>query len=91
MGLLASASTGVVPMRQVVTDEDEEITEEMVEGIYVESQYKIENIPGYGELFKRVSVYFRKIFDGEKLSEKEQEDFDNVMLEMYLAEVTFNG
>jgi hypothetical protein len=81
----------IADKRQAVTDEDEEITEEMVEGIYVESQYKIENIPGYAELFKCAAVYFRKIFDGEKLSEKEQEDFNRVMFEMYLAEMEFDA
>lgn len=65
-------------------DDDQEITEEMVEGIYIESRYKIENIPGYAEAFKRAGNCLRKVIDGGECDQRELVD---AMTELLMIEM----
>jgi hypothetical protein len=68
-------------------DDEEEITEEIVDGIFIEHQYKIENIPGYAEAAKQASKCMRKIFDGEELTDQEHEELDRAMGELMMLEI----
>lgn len=70
---------------------DSEITEEVVEGIYIEGQYKIENVPGYAEPFKRVTDHLRKCMDSDdyKPSEQEQEEFGRALAELMWIEMCY--
>jgi hypothetical protein len=66
---------------------DEEITEQMVEGIYAESQYKIENLPGYAEAYKRAYACFKKFMeDGYEPNKHDQEKLDQALGEMMILE-----
>jgi hypothetical protein len=66
----------------------EAVSEDYVEGIYAESQYKIENVPGYAEVFKRVKTCMLKFLgDDYRPTEAELAEFDRVMGELMLIEI----
>lgn len=65
----------------------EKITEEVVEGIWAESQYKVENIPGYADLFKRAGDALSVLVDNDNKDPKAFEDVLKIMFEMYLLEL----
>jgi hypothetical protein len=68
---------------------EEEITEETVEGIYVESQFKIENVPGYAEAFKRVSAILRKSIQGTKLNKRDEKELGHAMGELMMLDMEY--
>jgi Zn/Cd-binding protein ZinT len=65
-----------------MSDDDDEITEEMVEGIYAEHQHKIETISGYAEAFQRLYELMHKVMLGEQVDPKA---INEAMLELFLA------
>jgi hypothetical protein len=70
-------------------DDEEEITEEMVEGIYVESQHKIETMPGYAEAFKRVQKCFETCIDEDRKLGPDDQEFAKALLELWLLDMKY--
>jgi hypothetical protein len=63
--------------------------EQEIEGIYAESQYKIENVPGYAEVFKRVKEIMTKFITIEYCpTEQELAEFDLAMGELMIIELS---
>jgi len=65
---------------------EDEITEEMVEGIWAENQYKIENIEGYAAAFERAKNIMLNVVDREP-SDQEKQDMANAMAELMFLEM----
>jgi hypothetical protein len=70
-------------------DDEEELTEEAVEAIYAESQYKIENVPGYADAFQRAYKSMTKIvLSNDEPTQQDRDEFDRAMLDLYLIDAT---
>jgi hypothetical protein len=69
-----------------------EITEEVVEGIYAEHQYKCETIEGYAEAFERLSGLMQKAMDNDdKPSKQARDDINKAMAELAFIEMMGPG
>ena len=75
-----------------MTEDDDEITEEVVEGIYIEHQYKIENIPGYAEAYERAYKLMKRIIDDDRPVEPDDgalgSELAAALFECYFIDVT---
>jgi hypothetical protein len=76
---------------QTDAKETEALTEEEIEGIYIEHEYKIENIPGYAEAEKRLFELFGRLLDGGNLARPhDQEEFDKAMADLWMIEMEWS-
>ena len=66
-------------------DDDDEITEEMVEGIYIEHLHRIETLPGYAEGFERISKLMKRVIDEDKPEPPDDELAHEMMKLHYLV------
>ena len=69
-----------------MSDDEEEFTEEVVEGIYVEHLHRIETIPGYAEASERALEAMRRLIDDDKPIDPTDTDhpFSKAIWELYL-------
>jgi hypothetical protein len=77
---------------QTDAKETEALTEEEIEGIYIEHQYKIENIPGYAEAQERLFGLFRRLLDDDSktTSPQDEEEFDKAVFDLWKSEMEWS-
>jgi hypothetical protein len=73
----------------VSMNEQDELSEDVIAGIWADHQYKIENVPGYAEAFKRVSNCLRKSIDDDdyKQSKQDKEELDRALADVYILDL----